>query len=218
MSRFGASIGYRSPAEREAAAVNDAVRRAETGMRWAKWRREHGTALGLGGVAVVVLGTAWLLSTATKSEAAPPAPSSSPPAAVGARFTVHTPRGEPGRLRASAGLTSPVVALIPRGTEVSVLDVAMVGDHRWYQIPHPEGRRVDALRHSHGANMMAAVLAYLCIASCWAVYFFRRGERLARFRQIITEAVDWIPGSAGAMTKPMRGSCGPARSSLRRGS
>jgi hypothetical protein len=104
----------------------------EAFVRLAKWHQDHRVGLTVASFAVAIVGTAILVRVASAPSAA---------ADVGARLVVHTPRGEPGRLRASASLAGKVIAVLPAGTEVAVLGAAP----SWYRLSTPKG---DGWMHS----------------------------------------------------------------------
>lgn len=97
----------------------------------------------VGGVvtAGVVVGGAYLLFGREKAPV--PAPAPNPAAATmaaGAKLVVTTPKGQPGALRASAGKASAMVALLPKGTTVTVSGPAVtVSGYRWYPVTSPKG-------------------------------------------------------------------------------
>ena len=102
---------------------------SERMIRFVKWRQDHGTAITVASFVTAIVGTAVIVRIAS----APPA--TTPLVNAGARLTVHTPRSEPGRLRAAPSLSAKVLALVPSGAEATVLGTAP----SWYKLSTPKG-------------------------------------------------------------------------------
>lgn len=92
----------------------------------------------VGVVLTVLAGRIFGPPGGNKTSGARPPPG--PPATAGTTLTVSTPQGIPGVLRAAAARKSNRVALLPRGTQVTVVDSSATDAGRWYQVKTPDGK------------------------------------------------------------------------------
>lgn len=101
-----------------------------------------GATFGAGYIVGNIIGGKKAPEAASPSAAPPPPAPSAETVRSGATLTVKTPKGQNGTLRAAPGLGSAVLAYLPSGTVVKVLDTSMSGDKpskRWYQVQPPTG-------------------------------------------------------------------------------
>ncbi len=134
--------------------VDDRNAKTQVSSRWAgkpdawvrlvKWHQEHRTAVMVASYAAAIVGTAWLVRRSSGSST--PAPSSAPSssassssAAIGSTLVIHTPKGQPGRVRESASLRARIVAILPAGTRVEVLGESSPDGERWYNVRTSKG-------------------------------------------------------------------------------